>query len=360
MHWRTRLNGRRAFVRFAVCLLLAGAPDGCAGAAFTALYAFGDSLTDTGREPAESHLHYQGRWSNGPLWVEYLSEKLGLAYSPANNYAHSGAQTDDTLKQIVRDFAPPAQPAAALYVVFAGGNDFLQTLDENGFNNNRWTAKVAAAAKNLADAVDALYARGARTILVPNVVDVTVIPLLNQLPGFYRDYLRDKVKDLNAQLASRLAHVAATRADLRLVPVDFYTLVRRLLRNYRAYGFVEEQVDALSDVTLLDKSFDGRGRHYVFWDPVHPSTKSHAIIAQWFYEALVGPQPLAARLVADAGKVNLTFTGAQLGKTYVLQRSADLAAWADVMTIFTAHVPPAAVTLANDQPRAFFRVKLQP
>ena len=59
--------------------------------AYDALYAFGDSLTDTGREPAEPVLHYNGRWSNGPLWVEYLSERLGFAYNPSNNYAQRRA-----------------------------------------------------------------------------------------------------------------------------------------------------------------------------------------------------------------------------------------------------------------------------
>src|SRR6266536_2622237 len=69
--------------------------------AFDAIVAFGDSLTDTGNEPAEPNLHYQGRWSNGPLWVEYLSGRLGFPYNPSNNFAHSGAQTDDTSTQVM-------------------------------------------------------------------------------------------------------------------------------------------------------------------------------------------------------------------------------------------------------------------
>ena len=81
--------------------------------AYDALYAFGDSLTDTGREPAEPVLHYNGRWSNGPLWVEYLSERLGFAYNPSNNYAHSGAQCDDTFGQ-VNDLRPRTMSSIAL------------------------------------------------------------------------------------------------------------------------------------------------------------------------------------------------------------------------------------------------------
>jgi len=70
----------------AFCLLLSIGRQTQTVSAFEARYAFGDSLRDTGREPAEPFFHYKGRWSNGPLWVEYLSTKLGLVYNPANNY----------------------------------------------------------------------------------------------------------------------------------------------------------------------------------------------------------------------------------------------------------------------------------
>ena len=39
------------------------------GYSFTALYVFGDSLSDTGRSPAPAPLYFNGRYSYGPLWV---------------------------------------------------------------------------------------------------------------------------------------------------------------------------------------------------------------------------------------------------------------------------------------------------
>ena len=71
------------------------------GGAFTALYVFGDSLSDTGRSPATPSTNYfNGRFSNGPLWVEYLSADLGIPYNPSNNFAVSGTTTADLLAQI--------------------------------------------------------------------------------------------------------------------------------------------------------------------------------------------------------------------------------------------------------------------
>ena len=108
---------------------------------YDALYAFGDSLTDTGREPAEPYFHYDGRWSNGPLWVEYLSVLLGFSYNPDNNLAHSGAQTDDTLGQVIA-FVPATDVGHSLFVVWAGGNDFLQEYDKNWFSDASWDRQL--------------------------------------------------------------------------------------------------------------------------------------------------------------------------------------------------------------------------
>src|SRR5438876_3973839 len=170
--------------------LTTGAP---VALSYDALYAFGDSLTDTGREPAEPLLHYNGRWSNGPLWVEYLSVRLGFPYQPDNNLAHSGAQTDDTLGQVT-NFVPATNIEKSLFIVWAGGNDFLQEYDKHWFDDASWDGQVAYSVGSLSNAVVALHLKGARFILVPNTVDVTETPLLNRLPDLIRDYLRDKVE----------------------------------------------------------------------------------------------------------------------------------------------------------------------
>ena len=74
--------------------------------AFSALYAFGDSLTDTGNVYLAAPgvplaPYYNGRFSNGPLWVEGLANNLGLSINPSvgggTNYAFGGAVTGPTL-----------------------------------------------------------------------------------------------------------------------------------------------------------------------------------------------------------------------------------------------------------------------
>jgi len=261
--------------------------------AFNAVVAFGDSLTDTGNEPAEPYLHYQGRWSNGPLWVEYLSQTLGFPYNASNNLAHSGAQTDDTLTQVV-NYTPDGDVSDTLFVVWAGGNDFLQEYKTYWFDDAGWAQFTTRSANNLSNAVVNLRSKGAKFILVPNTVDVTTIPLLNKLPGFLRSYFQGKVKMFNNKLSKALTALQATYPDITIYKSDIYIGEKTLLKTFRANGFKKKNIDALSDPTLLDKSFNGPGAKYVFWDPIHPTSKAHAYIANLFYAAIGKPQPEAA------------------------------------------------------------------
>jgi thermolabile hemolysin len=332
-------------------MALAGAP------AYDAIYAFGDSLTDTGNEPAEPLAHYHGRWSNGPLWIEYLSERFGFTYNASNNFAHSGAQCDDTYFQVT-NFHPTADVAQSLFVVWAGGNDFLQEYDNLGFDNSAWAGQIAYSVGNLSNAVVHLAGTGARFILVPNTVDLTEIPTLNYLPGFLRAYLRGKVQQFNHQLAAALDGIQATHPSLKLFHCDTFAAEKSVLASAAAYGFTEWNIDALADVRLLDKSFGGPGANYVFWDPVHPTTKTHAMVADWFH-GIVAPMSPRLALIGDASSWKLACSQLHVTRTYTLQRTADLRTWDNAQT-FLCVTPNQLLALTNNLPCAFFRLNWTP
>jgi len=256
--------------------------------AFDAIVAFGDSLTDTGNVPSEPYLHFDGRWSNGPLWVEQLSVRLGFPYNASNNFARSGAQTGDALGVVTR-YVPSGDISNTLFVVWAGGNNFLQEYKTYWFNDSGWSQFTTQSANDLSNAVVNLQSKGARYILVPNTVDVTTIPLLNRLPSFLRSYLQSKVKNFNSKLSKSLVALRTTYPNVTIYSADIYLGEKMILKNYKADGFKKKSPDALSDIRLLDKSFDGPGAKYVFWDPIHPTTKAHGIISDWFYAALGSP-----------------------------------------------------------------------
>ena len=100
-----RIGGVVASV-FAGALLAISMPV-LAAPTFSNMVVFGDSLSDTGNlfiatggtQPPAGQPYFNGRFSDGPLWVESLAAGLNLplASNPylvgGNNYAFAGART---------------------------------------------------------------------------------------------------------------------------------------------------------------------------------------------------------------------------------------------------------------------------
>ena len=148
------MNKKLCLAAFAVSLGVACTP---ASAAYTSIFAFGDSLSDAGNLFSESAgmiplaPYADGHFSNGPTWVEDLSQMLGLGpmkpfltSNDGTNYAFGGAQTGptdinpfdpnspvhiDLPDQIsAYDLLNPVPVKGALYTLDIGANDIMNAL----------------------------------------------------------------------------------------------------------------------------------------------------------------------------------------------------------------------------------------
>src|SRR5262245_53919145 len=128
--------------------------------AYTNVFFFGDSITDTGRnapsDPPNNALglvttygYDANRWTNngGSVWAEGFAAALGHSATSRDiiggtNYAVGGSRTDQLAAQVTlfsSDVAGVADPGA-LYVVWSGGNDLLQ-----GYTTSHAVSGVIAA-----------------------------------------------------------------------------------------------------------------------------------------------------------------------------------------------------------------------
>jgi len=150
------MNKKVCLATFALSLGIACTP---ASAAYTSIFAFGDSLSDAGNLFSESGgiapvpPYVDGHFSNGPTWVEDLSQMLGLGpmkpfltSNDGTNYAFGGAQTGttdinpsnpsspihiDLPDQInAYDLLNPVPVKGVLYTVDIGANDIMNALAE--------------------------------------------------------------------------------------------------------------------------------------------------------------------------------------------------------------------------------------
>jgi len=321
------------------------------GYSFTALYAFGDSLSDTGRSPAPGSSYFNGRYSNGPLWVEYLSVQLGLSYNASNNFAVSGSTTSALASQIT-GLAPSTNLHAALFTVWSAGNDFQQNVSL-GVNDAGWSNVVATAVFK-PDERDRhpFHQRSARGNCCQPAQSGSN-PAASSFPPGFPAYLDTKIAQFNAMLATALTNVMQRNVGLRIYPLDANSLFNSILSAPATFGFTVTTNGALEDPGLTDKSFTGPGANYVFWDIIHPTTKLHALIASVAFQN-VGVE---LNLAHSGANLDLTILNLSPGLPYTIQSSTNLSAWSDYQT-FTAAGTNATVTVTNTPgTNVFYRVR---
>ena len=274
-------------ILLAVSLLL-GASNALAGP-YSEIVVFGDSLSDNGNyvlvndQPMpDPDLYWEGRFSNGPVWVEYLTDPDHFDTNLTDRAlggAQTGGLTPPGLVEQVRGHilaAGPPLSATNLYVIWIGGNDFL-----NGDGDSQ------VAVDNMNTAVTELYDNGAKSILILNLPDLGAIP--DTLGSTEAPLATTFSVNFNTALASMIDAFSTAHPDMDIYEFDVYDFFLAVRNNPGAFGFtnVSEPAPKLAP----PNNFDDSG--YLFWDDVHPTTAMHALIADRVYA------DLSAQLPAD-------------------------------------------------------------
>src|SRR5271165_410507 len=306
---------------------------------YSAIYAFGDSLSDAGNlsiatgvpgaaEPV-SPPYYQEKYgaisgnvfSNGPTWAQNLSIALGLgALAPSltggTDFAYGGAETGPTPQnandpeiqaislpaQIVQFQAEvPRASANALYTLSIGANDLLDILSTNGLTTQQQTTDVNDSVANEISFVKQLVSDGAKTLLVLDVPDLGKTPdvmegLVNgsNTPSAALDAEASQLaSEYNSALTSQLGTLA-TADTLNVHVVDAYSLVDNAIADPAPYGVTNVTSPVWSGNYTSSRSgtLAATGAaaqdQYLFWDHLHPTEAGHQAIAEAAEEELSG------------------------------------------------------------------------
>ncbi|MDJ0554733.1 MAG: SGNH/GDSL hydrolase family protein [Microcoleaceae cyanobacterium MO_207.B10] len=293
------------------------------------MFVFGDSLSDPGNAfyltrglfpDGSTSLHFQGRFSNGPIWIESLASFLDLnptafyanfsESADGANYAVSGSLSGDEnivsflglsigLQQQLETFIYPllttnqSANSDALYTVFTGANDYLiyplSLLDlaiepETPPNPNQTV-------NNISNAIESLYNVGARDFLIPN------LPALGQTPlatfTGTSDWLNELTDAHNQKLELAIAELNQSLSGAKITLLDINSILDGIIENPAQFGFsnftgswsntvkyfcpdaflATDGSVASCDVDVPDPD------EYVFWDILHPTAAGHQIFA---------------------------------------------------------------------------------
>ncbi|CAB4419331.1 unnamed protein product [Rhizophagus irregularis] len=238
--------------------------------------------------------YFEGRFTNGPVWVEYLSKKLGLN---SVNYAAGGATINSLtvpsssgfndeievpgIRQQVNDYVNEAHEEGIsykgnenLYVVTSFGNDYIHTI-RHGPGIVSPEQVIGQFITNL----QTLYIEvGAVNILV------TTLPNIADFPGFSRSneseraFLSKLVNDHNMLL----------KQALDVLKFDFGKIKTFVIDIEKVFDKFSKQNSNVPCLTI-----NHYGTHvcdypddFLFWDNLHVTTIVHEAIALEAYKLL--------------------------------------------------------------------------
>lgn len=310
---------------------------------FDKLYVFSDSLSDPGNifnatiatQPFDalfgldipitppSPPYFEGRFSNGLVWVEQLAAELELDITPSTelsvlfpgskinfpltinfdnglnlevspyfngnttkqsvNFAFGGAQTGENGSGEFGDLIPGIQQQVewfiddhqlldktadsdALYVISGGRNDYTDL-----------SINPEDVVSNIESEIQSLYDIGARDFLVSNLVDLGQLPAtpseladsFTKKTEIHNNILEETVNELNDSL---------TGADIVILDLNF--LFDDVLENPSDYDLTNVSAPYLDPVTLMP-SANADVDEYLFYDEVHPTVVGHDILSDF-------------------------------------------------------------------------------
>jgi outer membrane lipase/esterase len=286
------------------------------------IVSFGDSLSDngntfaqTGNPPAP---YFNGRFSNGPTWVEILSN--GSMNSPFQgtgvggnvNMAFGGARADTAVNLngplpsvgtqvlLFQGFGGTFGPKD-LVTMQGGANDIFQYFTVAGAGATQagiTNAATVAAGALVTDAGQAIAA-GAKTMLVANLPDIGATPSFN---GSTTTSQGGTLASLtyNGAWQQGITQLAAANPSVNIIQMDAYSLFNVIKSNPAAFGLTNV-TQGCTSVSACVTGSAATQNQFLFWDGVHPTETGQQIEAR--YALLLINSNIMAQAIAPISEV---------------------------------------------------------
>ncbi|KIW02712.1 uncharacterized protein PV09_06148 [Verruconis gallopava] len=281
------------------------------GLPFNQIVAFGDELSDNGNGSyahgitgSPANVYGYGTWTNGPVAVSYLNDKLSLgkyglrdyAFGGANGGAEFGATLDNTytkssagaaslvdqIHNYIHSRTSVYYTSNTLAFLWVGQNDLSQHTDafwledsQNAQFAQDFSSKIAAAVQTLLDA-------GVPYVMVANIYPKHIAPVTAAyLCGSDTNCVEtwgQVISDANAALKSALQQFGK-----QVIYYDSFSYIKNLANAAYANGFTQPVTnfcDGQSNWNWQDCMVDGNAGDYFWMNYIQPTTKVHEMIAE--------------------------------------------------------------------------------
>ena len=301
--------------------------------AYERVVVFGDSLSDNGNTATRTFgfspgpaPHWNGRYSNGPVWTEHLITALGLS-STSVNYAHGGGQAKAGETEYQEGFFTVRLPNTGYNVGSDDGSQFYLfdadtdpgddlsddlfvinggavNYSSQGETNPGYPGTPPPPASALIRLIEDLYAMGAREFMVANLPDLGKTPGgldETDAPPTSADLSRYAM-EFNTSLLLQLDDMRNDPGfdGISLYHLDLFSFLNEVIEN--PIGDIVNVTDAAiaapgAPTDPDDPFYDT----YLFFDDYHPTAFGHEELGNLAFQTLTSvPEPGAVSMLAVA------------------------------------------------------------
>ena len=294
------------------------------------IFFFGDSLSDSGNHFIATHTSSRQpfsfdppiasydigghHFSDGATWAEQLATALkiptsgspslrvpgvftdyavGRARAEANSPVFSQFDLTTQVNEYLSDFAgEPPQPTD-LFVIWIGANDVgdaltvLLTPPPLGDPSGQTSAAILSNAVHaVATNLTTLAAFGARRFLIATVPDLAKTPFIRFLGATQSPLIPQIATMFTGFYDQGLLQIAGQSPLIRVL--DTNALFDDILANPANFG-ITNTTDRCTVPLVQGNAICPTPHRYLFWDGFHPTTTTHAAIAQRALQVLSAP-----------------------------------------------------------------------
>jgi phospholipase/lecithinase/hemolysin len=255
-------------------------------------------------------------------------------------------------------FTAPADASNALFIVWVNDADFVNDMGKIYPSTNiiTWNNAINLSLTNHYTILTNLYAKGARTLIMPNAVDITEIPEYDKITSANKSFIRQRVIDFNSAFATLLSNAMVSLPGLKIYEPDVFTLLNNVLTNASYYGltnvlYAGQSIDVIDDNS--DHSLNGSGTNWIFWDVSDPTAKFHAVFAG-IVQQLLSPVQIS-ELTSLNGSNQLDMANVPVGRNGFVESSTDLVNWTSLTNISSTNATE-TLFVPTSGPQQFYQL----
>lgn len=245
--------------------------------------------------------------SNNPVLVYAVGGAKVATDNPQSKFSGLVEPTIPSVKTQINTHLEnnPKLDPKALYAVWIGSNDIMGIKGGGKDLKGANVEVIKTATENQVEQINRLVQAGAKTILVPSVPDIGITPEFNSTSE--RQKISDGASYYNATLYQGLQNSQTIKSkNANIIPANTYALLNEVVADYRAFGFKygngKNDRACKTAIGTEEKNW-GCGKsewqtktaneEYIFADGIHPTGKTHRLLAQYYQSLIDAPVQMA-------------------------------------------------------------------